>query len=345
MKKLLLYLTTVLLFFGCATDFLSEDEPNAASANFDLLWQDFDAHCSLFQSKNIDWNAAYDLYKAQINENTTQDELWEIVTQMLEVFDDSHITLYSDAERDVFISGFALNEKSKSEFSTSLITDSYLESRIEITSEDNFSYGKIKNKNIGYIYLGAEGGTNPDSIEEILEALKTYDALIFDIRQNTGGDDRYGRRIASAFSDNTDLIYTVRTRNGPNHDDFDGLTEYYFESTGKPPYQKPVVLLTDRRTISAGEIFGLYMKNAGSVIQIGDTTAGDFSTVSNRRFLPNGWSYNYPIQIPQLPDGTYLDGNGLVPDIYSKNTSSSIENREDLVLEDAIEFLSDMQGI
>ena len=87
------------------------------------------------------------------------------------------------------------------------------------------------------------------------------------------------------------------------------------------------------------------MKSYNDVTQVGDTTAGDFSTVGIRRFLPNGWSYKYPIQLPIKPSGEFLDGNGNIPDIYIKNTENDIIQNTDKVLERAILFLFEQYNI
>ncbi|MEN0050775.1 MAG: peptidase, partial [Bacteroidota bacterium] len=81
------------------------------------------------------------------------------------------------------------------------------------------------------------------------------------------------------------------------------------------------------------------------ITQIGDTTAGDLSDVSNRHFLPNGWSYQFSHQMYLLPDGTSLDGIGHIPDVYIKNEKSDIETGNDLVLERAFEYLFETYGI
>ncbi|WP_282042783.1 S41 family peptidase [Winogradskyella flava] len=342
--KNIIVLLVFSIIVSCEKVILGEEESNTPINNFELLWQDFDAHCSLFVSKNIDWDASYNEFRLQVTNNISNEELWQIFSKMLERFDDSHVNLYTENDAQIFTSGFTLNEQSKSEYSKSLISSKYLDFRVEVTSEDNLSYGKIKEKNIGYIYLGAEDGEDPEIIETILQELSTYDSIIFDIRQNIGGDESYTRRIASAFADNENLVYTTQTRNGPSHDDFDEKTLFYSKIIGTQ-YPNPVILLTDRRTISAGESLALYMKTYNKVTQIGDTTAGDFSTVSTRRFLPNGWSYKYPIQLPRTPTGEFLDGNGNIPDIYIKNTEDDISNNIDKVLERAILFLFEQYNI
>lgn len=341
MKCVTLILLLSLCFFSCEKIILGEDERNSPENNFELLWSDLDRSYSLFQARNINWQELYDEYRPQVNSNTSNEELWDVFTQLLEHLNDSHVTLFSENENSFFISGYALNEQSKKEYSKELITGKYLEFRIEIESEDNLSYGRIKNEDIGYIYLGEEGGENPAVIDEIIDVLKYHKAIIVDVRQNTGGDDRYSHRISGVFANSEKIVYSVQTRNGINHDDFDKKTFYSTEKEGDVQFIKPVILLTDRRTISAGEIFCLQMKSFEHVTQIGDTTAGDFATTGNRSFLPNGWSYKYPVQLFLRPNGDYLDGNGgNVPDIYMKNSESDILSNVDKVLEAAIAFLN-----
>lgn len=81
------------------------------------------------------------------------------------------------------------------------------------------------------------------------------------------------------------------------------------------------------------------MKSFDYVVQIGDTTADDFLTVSNLRFLPNAWHYRYSIQKVLLPNGQNLDGIGHIPDVYVKYTEFDINASNDRVLETTIQYL------
>lgn len=346
MPKILLFILAIVCLSSCEKIVLGEEEQNSPENNFDLLWADFDKSYSLFEAKNIDWNQLYAEYKPLVNSMTSKDELWNIFSELLEHLDDSHVTLFSEYGSAFFISGYTLNEQSKKEYSKDLITDKYLDQRVELKTEDDLSFGRIKNKDIGYIYLGGEGGANPAIIDDILNDIKDHKAIIFDVRQNTGGDDRYAARIAGVFADKEEIIYSVQTRNGFNHSDFDEKKFYSTKKEGGEQFLKPVILLTDRRTISAGEIFCLHMKSFGQVTHIGDTTAGDFATTGNRSFLPNGWNFKYPVQLVLRPNGEYLDGNGgNIPDVYIKNTEIDITSNQDLVLEKAIQYLFDVYGI
>lgn len=343
MKRFAFIAVIVLSLTACQKMFLGDDEENTNTNNFELLWKDLDDHYSLFTVRNTDWDLLYDTYRPLVNDNQSEEELWLIMSDLLEHLDDSHTTLYNGNQK--FKSGYALNEKSQTEFDANLISTKYVENATEVTTESELYYGNIKNKEIGYIYLGSMNGENPAVMDEIVQDLSNYKAIILDLRQNTGGDDRYSARVARSFSDGEHFIYSVQTRNGTNHDDFDEKKLYYTQFDQNQSYTKPVIVLTDRRTISAGEIFLLHMNSFANVTQIGDTTAGDFSTVSNMRFLPNGWTYVYSIQKFLLPDGSSLDGIGHVPDVYIKNTEADINAAVDKVLEGAFDYLFTTYGI
>jgi len=343
MKKRAFLLVISFSLIACEKTVLGADEENTPTNVFEIFWNDLDQHYSLFTVRHTDWDMLYQTYRPQVNDNLSSDELWTIMSNLIEHLDDSHTTLYNGNK--TYKSGYALNEQSITEFDAPLITSKYVEQVIQVASENELYYGKIKNKGIGYIYLGSMNGNNPGVINDILQELNTHKAIILDIRQNTGGEDRYAAHIAKAFSNGTHLIYSVETRNGPGYDDFDKKKLYYTQFDDANSYSKPVIILTDRRTISAGEIFLLHMKSFPNVTQIGDTTAGDFSTISNMRFLPNGWRYVYSIQKFLLPDGSSLDGIGHVPDIYIKNKASDISASEDKVIEGACDYLFSTYGI
>ncbi len=331
-----------MLLTSCEKMILGDDEKNSPENNFELLWHDFDRHYGLFKVRNTDWDSLYSVYRPQVTSHTTESELWSVLAQLLENLDDSHTGIYNLKNGDKYVSGSALNDQSVLLFSKDIITNNYLDYRTIVNSEGDLSYGKIKGKNIGYIYLGAEDGEHPEKIDEIIDQLKGCKAIILDLRQNDGGFDTYAARIAGAFADSEKFIYSVQTRNGKNHTDFDEKKLYYTKRQGDEQFTKPVIALTDRATISAGEILLLHLKSFAHVTQIGDTTAGDFSDVSNMRFLPNGWVYHYSIMMYLLPDGTSLDGIGHVPDIYQKNSSTDISSGTDRVIERAIEYISNI---
>jgi C-terminal processing protease CtpA/Prc len=317
---------------------LGNDEINSPENNFELLWSDFNEHYALFGVKNINWQDVYNTYRPQVNPNTTNTELWEITTNMLEVLNDGHTTLINPKNNWFFESGDSLNVQALSEFDLQLVKNNYLD-YLSYSSEPDISFGKLKNKDIGYIHLYSVEGDKPEVIDDIIQHLKHHKAIVVDIRNNGGGYDNYASRIAGAFADGEHFIYTVQTKNGPEPNDFDEKKKYYTKPKGAEQFLKPVILLTDRFTASGAEIFTLNMRAFNHVTIVGDITAGDHSDQSNLRFLPNGWVYTYSPQLYLMPNGESLEGIGISPDVYIKNTEYSINNEIDLVIEEAIDYL------
>ena len=356
MKTIIKYsivLFALISFASCEKAMLGEETSNDPVNNFEIFWNDFDQHYGLFEARGWDWNSVYQEYQPQVTSETTDAELWDIFSQMIKTLDDSHTVLF-DFDNDRYIaSGQDENETVDEEFSRDLVETKYLDylTRIEgiapneTTDDDIFSYGEFTDKNIGYIHLRGFYGFDANKIEEIMATLKDKAAIIFDVRGNNGGDADLGYRIAGEFADGEHFVYTSETRNGPNHDDFGEKFEYYAKPQGSEQYLKPVIILTDNNSVSAAEEFLFFMKAFDAVTQIGTESSGDLSDVSMRRFLPNGWEYQYSTQMYLTPDGKSIDGIGHIPDVYIKNTVADIEAGNDKVLERAFQYLKMEHGV
>lgn len=347
MNKLINYLILACLafsLFSCQEAILGENQKNDPINNFELLWTELDEHYSLFGVRNHNWDSIYNEFRPRITAEMSDDSLWSEMTSMLEYLDDTHTSIYDPWNKIEFVSGSTLNDEAEELFSLELIQSKYVENYTNLGDETEFAHAKIKGKNIGYMYLNVMGVAEPEFIDDVLEAIRDQDALILDIRNNSGGSDVFAARVASAFADKEELIYTVQAKTGPAHDDFEEKRPFNSMIIGDS-YLKPVIVLTDRYTVSAAEIFLLHMNSFDHVTQIGDSTSGDFSDVGSGKFLPNGWFYQYSIMKFLLPDGTSLDGVGHLPDVYVKNTLEDLENQTDKVMEKAFEYLFEEYGI
>lgn len=329
----------IVTFLGCENVILGSDEESNPEHIFEMFWNDFNEHYALFEVKEINWNNLHSHYRPQVTPETTDEELWDIVTEMLLPLDDEHVKLRSTDNQHVFSAGEFKNLHALDEFSIQLIAENYVEALHQ--TEDFFSFGKLYDHNIGYIHLIAMMGEDPLVVYDVFKALGNVDAIIVDIRNNVGGNDEYAHGFAGGFSDGEHFIYTVETKNGPGYSDFDTPKKHFTEPFKADNFSKPVVLLTDEFTVSGGEIFTLNMKAFDHVTHIGDTTAGAHSDVGPARFLPNGWTYEYSIQRYLMPDGKSLEGIGIAPDIKLQNTTEDIENGQDKVLEYAITYLEE----
>src|SRR6185312_943777 len=77
-------------------------------------------------------------------------------------------------------------------------------------------------------------------------------------------------------------------------------------------YVGPVYLLTSDVTLSAAEVFGLYMRALPNVVQVGETTRGAFSDMIEKP-LPNGWLLDISAEVYRDPDGRSYEAHGLPP--------------------------------
>ncbi len=340
----------IVILEGCKELFLGEDQTNDPVNNFELFWQDFDRHYGLFYARGWDWDSIYMVYKPQVTPVTTENELWIVFRKMISYLDDRHTFIYNPSQNWTFTSGAEENRFVEAEFSLDLVKSKYLETWQSIPNtgthdRDQYIYGKVKDSDIGYIYLNGIEADDRDFMDYVLRQIGIHKAIILDLRNNWGGDDLTAEAIAGRFADGEHFIYTMQERNGPDHTDFAKKRNYYTHISGKEHFSRPLIVLTDKMTISAAETLLLHLKSFGQVTQIGDTTSGDFSDVGMRRFLPNGWQYQYSIMMTLLPDGRSPDGIGHIPDVQIRNSAYEMQFGNDLVFEKAVEYLFDKYGI
>ncbi|WP_341225947.1 S41 family peptidase [uncultured Arcticibacterium sp.] len=348
MKKVIILITIISTLFSCEKILIGEDAVNNPEANFELFWQDFDQHYSLFQIRGWDWDSVYAAHRPMVNMQTSDQELFNIFKSMIGYLDDSHTFVARvhenfNSDIDFYASGSEEDERIEKEFSVDLVKEKYIENLQNIPNQDdeeNHFYGRIKDQDIGYVYLSNISLEDHDFMDDVLKDIGSSKAMILDIRSNGGGEDVLAQAIAGRFADKRKLVYTVQDRNGPKHSDFSEKREYYTEVMGKEHYDKPLIVLTDKITVSAAEILLLHLRAFDKITFIGTETSGDFSDTSMRRFLPNGFQYQYSIMQFLLPDGSSLDGIGHIPDVYIRNREADILAGNDKVLERAIEFIN-----
>lgn len=344
MLKLLISFSLLLLLLlstGCDTILLGETENNDVVNNFDLLWNDYNDHYANFRVKNIDWAAEYDLYRPQLNNSSTEADLYNVLVPMLGKLNDGHVELITWREElPEFESGFAATLSNSDEyiFDETLVRRNYLEAVLGEDYGDIF-HGMLPN-NIGYMYWGEMPEMDLPFVEQVIgammEDLADTDGIIIDIRDNNGGEDEAGRLIAGYFTNDEPLYMLSRYKIGPGADDFEPMREWRVADRGTPAYDKPVVLLTDRFSVSAGETFALALWELPQVTMVGDTTTGAFSDTVDRE-LPNRWYYRIPVAEVFDGQGRSWEGIGLPPDLVIRNTPEEVNNGQDRMLELALE--------
>lgn len=317
---------------GCSSVF--EAEPaNNPEAIFEQFWKTFNEDYAVFEERGMDWADQYAAFRPSVTASTSDDELFAILSQMVEPLDDGHVTVTAPG-REVFVSNKIRRQKIDDDlFNTQVIINSYLEPGYKTDDEENFIYGKIKNENIGYIFFANVSG-NFFEIHDFLEAYDDANGLIIDLRHNDGGDFTYCYSEIGRLVDQERLVFSSKTKNGTGPDDYTPWYDWSVKPEGAY-INKPIIVLTDRFTISAGERAAMAFDVLPNVTMVGDTTNGGHGTMIGRE-LANGWFFSLVTQKTRLDDGLSYEGIGIAPDIFLKNTSDQINAGVDGVLQYAI---------
>lgn len=331
-----------LLLNGCEKTIIGTEEPDNPIQNFELVWKIFDEHYGMFEVKNIDWGKEYQLYRPLLNEHSSDADLYAVLTSMLKIFNDNHVTLHTtDRHLPTFRSGILGNPpySFQEDFNVDVIINSYVPNLKEESGD--ISYGIIAPYNIGYILIfRAEESLSKteNTIDQIIEKLKDTKGIIVDIRPHSGGYDYLGQYIAGKFAASKKLYMTSKRKNGPAHTDFTETLNWYVEPTGESQYLKKVILITSRFTMSGAETFALAMKQNDQIKQLGDTTSGAFSDQITTEMY-NGWLLSLSVGDYRAADGLSYEGIGLAPDYYIVATKAELDLGQDKPLELAIDKL------
>lgn len=324
---------------SCDKVLLDDETPNNPVLNFDVLWNEFDAKYGLFQLKHIDWDSVYTVYRPHIYNNSSDADLYAVLTEMLGVLNDNHVALVPtiDTKLPFFQSGILGKMDTVNNWDLELIKSDYL---TEAKVDGNFTYGILQG-NIGYLYI--EGFNMPKYIEKSMDNVLNYlnetKAIVIDARGLYGGEDLGAQYIAGRFANETVPFMKNRIKSGAGKDDFTPFENWSVKPEGDFQFTKPIALVTHRWSISAKEVFCLAMRVLPQVTFVGDTTSGAFSNQINRE-LPNGWGYSLSIGEWVNANGVSYEGIGLPPDIVIQNTTQDVLNGYDEALEKAMEIVN-----
>lgn len=331
----------LLLFsVSCEEAFLPEPESNTILNNYDVFGEDFQEKYGIFQVKNINWPALLEEYRLPLEANPTEAGLYEALIGLISELNDSHLYLDPNGAFPDFEGGISglLTRQGFIDVDFKLIGRSYV---TLMDSVPGLIYHGMMEGNIGYVYLGGPSDY-PDDYDEymprLLDDLRDTKGIILDIRNNPGGEDEGSRRFAGYFTEKSApyMISTYKIGTGAN--DFEEARTWTLEPTENERYLKPVVLLTNRYTVSAAETLTLALKTQAQVTHMGDTTTGAFSDVVKRQ-LPNGWFYGLSVGDYRNADNVSLEGIGIAPDLLVKNTKEDLEMGRDFMLEAARDAL------
>ena len=331
MKKynvIFLIICTLLLFSNCNE---RDEYTTDPLTNFKSLWKQIDEYYCFFDYKKIDWDAVYAKYNTQINDSMNRYQLFDLLGKMLAELEDGHTNLISTFN----ISRFWNWHENYPDNFNSVVQRHYMGTDYNIAGGLRYC---ILRDSIGYVYYGDFSSVVGEAhLDEMFMHFKDCKALIFDVRNNTGGTLTHSERIASRFLKEKMTVGYIMHKTGPGHNDFSEPYPINLSPSKRVKWMRPVALLTNRSCYSATNDFVCKMKLMQQVTVIGDKTGGGCGLPFHAE-LPNGWSIRFSSS-PMLNAQKEITEYGIDPDIKIDIVESDQLKNIDTIIETAITFL------
>ncbi len=291
-----------------------------------------------FAERGIDWPARVAAAKRSLDDKSKDSTLFEALQTMLAGIEDPHVSLYAEIggkERTISPgeSATLLRVRASSAFGSHPgkrerewrrayhrgIRKTILDGDAHFGANECVAWGRVRD--IGYLnVMCMEGFTEgrpeddpsglDDALDQAMTAFQGARAVIIDITDNDGGLDQLAQRVAGRFAERPHLAY-AKVGFGAQRVE---PQPFEVQPSPRPRYLGPVYMLTSDITLSAAEVFALYMRALPNVIHVGQTTRGAFSDQVDKP-LPNGWYLVLSAEIYRDPNGESYEVRGLPPHV------------------------------
>lgn len=338
------------------------DNPGkGADAIFDAVVDIFSTHYPFFEERRVNWPRLSARYKREIKPDTSEKQLFKIISRMLSEIRDGHVSLKAKAIGRKFASNskkshptdiasllsrftrFAFGNQFDSTevngYWTSGIGAELVGGTKNVTANGKIRFGIIDG-DIGYLEIKEMEGMSRKDVEtsmgEVLTEFANVSAVIVDVSRNPGGLDTIGTQLAGRFAEKETLAYYKFAGDG----DTSQKQPMYVRPSG-PSFDTgtPVYVITSHLTASAAEIFVISMRALPNVTHVGQATEGILSDELLKP-LPNGWRLG-------LSNEVYLDSKmknweavGIAPEIkFEVRAKKTDANKDVAAARDIVEFM------
>ena len=336
--KHILYLSLIIFVTGsCHKIFVDEEIKNTPMNNFITLWQVVDEHYCYFEEKNVDWNAVKNKYKGQIYDGMSDEQLFGVCARMIGELQDGHVNLIAPFDVSRYWDWY---QDYPDNFNLDVVGRNYLKKDFVITSGMVANVLEPSGRNIGYMYYASfEDPLSNTGMKHLASNFSNCNGIILDIRHNGGGAANNMFELLSYFTDKEEIVGLIRYKKGKGHTDFTDFIPEIVKSAGISDFSKKnIVVLTNRQSYSAANIFPGMMKNFPNVTVIGDRTGGGGASPLSKD-LPNGWA----VRISSIG---FFDTNkktfefGVDPDFFVETTLADAILGKDAIIEFAMDYLA-----
>lgn len=341
MKRILpLILILALGLASCEKLFMPTGKNQPADLDvFDDMWRTLDEGYTLFDVADIDWDSMRMVYGAKLFDTMTTEQFFDTCADMISMLKDGSVVL--EAGFDTYrYRGRDTNYKEN--FDRMLIERYYLK---DAKQTGPFRHTIIDS--IAYIYLGSFSEKITDEqidiiVNHYLDSTVVVNGIVFDIRNNSGGDPEnmypIFRRMGydTSFNYNT-LLYKVQYKNGKAHEHYTDLQPSWVEQDNGTKFPERFVLITNRNTRDVANVFATGCFSFSNVKIYGDTTGGGDGKTTVRE-LPNGWLLKYP-STRILTSNNDLTAFGMWPDSLVSLDPVMAAQGKDAIIEAAMGYI------
>jgi hypothetical protein len=334
----ILYLSLVVFALsGCHKLFVDEEIKNTPMNNFISLWKSMDEHYCYFEEKNVDWNAVKNKYIGQIRDGMNDEELFGVCARMIGELQDGHVNLIAPFNLARYWDWYLDYPEN---FNKSVIERNYLGKDFIITSGMGAGVLEPSGRNIGYMYYESfMDALSEDGMKYLAGKFSNCNGVILDIRNNSGGAVKYMLDLASYLTKEEINVGFIRFKTGKGHADFSDFFAEKIKPASDPVFAgKRIVVLTNRSSYSAANIFPAMMRYFPNVTLIGDRTGGGGASFLSMD-MPNGWTVSISSTGFFGMDKKTLEF-GVDPDIFVETTMDDAKNGIDAIIEFAMDYLS-----
>ena len=331
--------------------------------NFKTFWQAYQDKYATFDMKQVDWRQQYIKYAPLVDGTTSPEHLFTILAQMIKPLNDAHVRLADRSLKppkyvwprkpSVYSNQFQFNRDSVQTYwqatDTTLAKQGFepLKANGGTYSDGRRQFYYARSTNYGYIRISdctfGKGGSGPKlrELDSILTYFGPIKGLLLDIRFNQGGGDRFAFGVAGRFVEKGQVgYYRYRRRKRGGYTNFVKLTSFRLRPKGRNRFtQAPIALLTNDRTVSAGDNLALILHRLPTVRLIGENTEGSFDGFRFHQ-LPNGWYYSLPDKRIHDSANQCYEGIGVPVDIRVVVSGADLARSDDPVITQALSNLT-----
>lgn len=318
---------------------------NTPLGNFDAFADIFATHYAFFDVYGVDWPAAVAQARQAVTSETTEAELFAILSALLAPLMDGHIGLEAeiDGARLLFepnpgalfrrVQAAARADGQSVEDAEDIFRETYWRSHIQeqvlrgqgtLTGSDFIQYGVIAPQT-GYINFltmaGFATGNIGDPLRDIEAVHRVMDRIIaefdaaevdhviIDLSLNFGGFDDAGLAIAGRFA--TEQVFALSEYPADARDPI--TLRRFVTPSDRTRFTGDLTVVTSDMTVSAGEIFTMALRALPQTTHVGTATRGALSDVLEKE-LPNGWIVELSNEVYSDHLGIEWEGRGIEPD-------------------------------